>query len=489
MKVKGKNLNEERAEQVLAEGMLLAEQKWGDFIQPLMEAYQKKRGISLPQNLIATTSMCLENLDSWFLGRGLNARKIAEDTYPDAVGNFIHYGFEVITALIPSLAIEGVVSIQPMDRKIGEAFFLNFIKDTTKGSSVAGDSYLHSKTGWGGDYLYTTPYAEGEIVATLGAPAATANGIITNIPLKANTITLYINHNSAVVELTDDGAGAWTGLANVSGNIDYATGIWNVDVSGCSPTTMDVGNVIMDYTYDMDRGMPPSVSLEIESLPLTATPRRCRTNWLMESAIDLQKAHGKDVDEELLTAVIGGISNEISVEVFQMLLDGATAGTFSWDKRPTDTGILQKHWNEMLVNHCVTMANAIYAVVRRGYGNVIVGGTNFCDIVEALPSTYFKAESDYKNPPSGPHRIGTLAGRFTVIKNLEYPTDKFLMGYKGDTYLDAGFVYAPYIPIYTTNPVALDDTKVRRGIGTSSAKKMINTDMYAIGRIYESTPP
>lgn len=475
---------QERAENLLTEGLLLAETQWADYMIPLNEAYSKKRGVNLPRNLASTTAVCLENLNVWFKKRGLDAKRyIKEDTYPDAVGNFIHYGFDVITALIPSLSIEDAVSVQPMDRRIAEAFFLNFIKDTTKGASVAGDAYSNYKTGWSGDSKYTTDTSIGQVIEPTLAVQAYAGLLTTNLPLRPGTITLYVDIAGPVtIEGSDNGEGLITG--DIEGNIDYALGTIDVSWTGES-----ISALTSDYRYDMDRGMPPSLSLEIQSMALSATSRRMRTNWLMEAAIDLQKAHGKDADAELLNAVIGGIQNEISIDVYQQLLDGAEAGNSNFDTRPASLEIMRKLHNTQIVDHLVTMANKIYRKTRRGYGNFVVGGQDFCDLVEALPNTYFKAEADYKNPPAGPHKVGVLGGRFTVIKNLEYPDEKFLVGYKGDSYLDAGFIYAPYIPIYTTNPVALDDTKVRRGIGTSSATAMINGNMYMTGELYESEVP
>lgn len=48
------------------------------------------------------------------------------------------------------------------------------------------------------------------------------------------------------------------------------------------------------------------------------------------------------------------------------------------------------------------------------------------------------------------------------------------MGYKGDSYLDTGYFYAPYIPI-TTTPVVLDPSVFQnnKGILTRYGKKLL----------------
>ena len=57
------------------------------------------------------------------------------------------------------------------------------------------------------------------------------------------------------------------------------------------------------------------------------------------------------------------------------------------------------------------------------------------------------------------------------------------MGYKGDSYLDAGFVYCPYMPLYTTPTYVNDDFIFRKGLATSYGQVMLNNKLYAKGTI------
>lgn len=51
--------------------------------------------------------------------------------------------------------------------------------------------------------------------------------------------------------------------------------------------------------------------------------------------------------------------------------------------------------------------------------------------------------------------------------------------FPGQSYRDAGYVYAPYIPLYTTPTVMVDDFIESRGLATHYGKKAINQDFYA----------
>lgn len=53
--------------------------------------------------------------------------------------------------------------------------------------------------------------------------------------------------------------------------------------------------------------------------------------------------------------------------------------------------------------------------------------------------------------------------------------DKILMGYKGESYMDSGYIFAPYVPL-TSTPVILDpDTFMpKSGVLSRYGKKILN---------------
>ena len=58
-----------------------------------------------------------------------------------------------------------------------------------------------------------------------------------------------------------------------------------------------------------------------------------------------------------------------------------------------------------------------------------------------------------------------------------------LMGYKGSQFLEAGAVYAPYVPLLMTPLVYDPETFTpRKGLMTRYAKKMLRPEFY--GKIY-----
>jgi hypothetical protein len=79
----------------------------------------------------------------------------------------------------------------------------------------------------------------------------------------------------------------------------------------------------------------------------------------------------------------------------------------------------------------------------------------------------------------GVEKIGSLANRFTVYKDPYFPRNQILLGYKGGSFLETGFVYAPYVPLIVTPTIfAPDDFTPRKGVMTRYAKKMVRSDFY-----------
>ena len=69
---------------------------------------------------------------------------------------------------------------------------------------------------------------------------------------------------------------------------------------------------------------------------------------------------------------------------------------------------------------------------------------------------------------------GKFAGKYDMYVDPLFPEDEILMGYKGESAMDAGFVYAPYIPLQLLPTVTDPDSfQPRKGIITRYGKVAI----------------
>jgi len=83
----------------------------------------------------------------------------------------------------------------------------------------------------------------------------------------------------------------------------------------------------------------------------------------------------------------------------------------------------------------------------------------------------------------GVQKVGNLNSRFKVYKNPYMTENTILMGFRGGQFLEAGAVYAPYVPLMMTPLVYDPETFTpRKGLMTRYAKKMIRPEFY--GKIF-----
>ncbi|MEK6879962.1 MAG: hypothetical protein AABY22_10160, partial [Nanoarchaeota archaeon] len=79
----------------------------------------------------------------------------------------------------------------------------------------------------------------------------------------------------------------------------------------------------------------------------------------------------------------------------------------------------------------------------------------------------------------GTEKIGSLNNRFTVYKDPYFPRNVILIGYKGSSFLETGYVYAPYVPLIVTPTLyEPNDFTPRKGVMTRYAKRMVRSDFY-----------
>ena len=63
-----------------------------------------------------------------------------------------------------------------------------------------------------------------------------------------------------------------------------------------------------------------------------------------------------------------------------------------------------------------------------------------------------------------------------------------LVGRKGSSFLESGYVYAPYVPLQVTPTIfGIEDFVPRKGVMTRYAKQMTRPDMYGLVIVHDLT--
>ena len=249
----------------------------------------------------------------------------------------------------------------------------------------------------------------------------------------------------------------------------------------------------------------PEIDIKIESLAVTATTRKLRARWSPELAQDLNAYHSIDAEVELTQILSEQIALELDREILNDLLTQAAGANYFWSRAPGKfvnktngayatpggngnigpmfTGTVRE-WYETLTETIIDVANEIHRKTLRGSANFIVVGPDVATILEAgtyyRPSYSIDGSGQVGAPFSiGAEKVGTLSNRFTVYKDPYFPRNKILVGYKGGSYLETGYVYAPYVPLIVTPTIfAPEDFTPRKGVMTRYGKKMVRSDFY-----------
>lgn len=457
---------------VINEGLSLAKTRWSPYIKAVVEGYKKNnKGRSINPNVLSTTAIMLENTDTMI-------KRMDETTKVVNLGNFIDYGFGIITALMPSLVANEIVSVQPLKGRTGEVFYLDFRYGDNKGGITKGSSMISPFTGAGTDTTYTSENIQGEKIFSGNGTATSFTPSLSYLPIRPTTVSIT-GENKTIV---DDGAGILKEGTTPVGTINYTTGAISITFSVAPANAADyIAAYGFSFSNQDVNASIPSVDIELGSMTITTVSRKLRARWLFDAAYELQQTHGVDADVELSAAMTSEVRHEIDGEIMNDLLAGALAGgqLFQWNKT-TNLAIPYIDYKDTFVDLLIKMSNAIFQDTKRAEGNFVVAGINVCSIIESLGGRFVP---DTAGPKAGPHFIGVLDGRWRVYKNPYYEADKFLVGYKGDSYLEGGYVYAPYLPVYCTPTIALDDFVNRKGVATRYGKKMLNAHFYAAGAI------
>lgn len=270
------------------------------------------------------------------------------------------------------------------------------------------------------------------------------------------------------------------------------------------------GETLVIPTFESNFGATPSpeipeIDIKIESIPVVADTRKLRAKWSPELAQDLNAYHSLDAEVELTQILSAQIALEIDREILNDLLQGAAGANFFWSRSPGNfvdktTGVeafrsstlasgpaftgTVREWYETLIETIIDVGNTIHRKTLRGAANFIVVGPDVATILEASvyyrPSLSIDGDGQVATPFSlGAEKVGTLSNRFTVYKDPYFPRNKILVGYKGGSYLETGYVYAPYVPLIITPTIfAPEDFTPRKGVMTRYGKKLVRADFY-----------
>ena len=242
----------------------------------------------------------------------------------------------------------------------------------------------------------------------------------------------------------------------------------------------------------------PQINVQMQSEAIVAKTRKLKAVWTPEFAQDLNAYHSLDAEAELTSIMSEYISLEIDLEILDMLIESAAAGTEYWSAQNNlslaSTGVVdadlgfynsQGQWFQTLGTKIQKLSNIIHQKTLRGGANFLVCSPTVATILESIPGFASTSDGDAAKMSYafGVQKSGTINSRYTVYKNPYMTENTILMGFRGGQFLEAGAVFAPYIPLIMTPLVYDPETFTpRKGLLTRYAKKVVRPEFY--GKIY-----
>ena len=440
----------------------------------------------------------------------------------------------LVRKVFGQIAAKEFVSVQPMNLPSGLVFYLDFQYGNGK-APFAQNGSLYGTNGT--DFPFATPAAEGGLYGA-GRYSYSINTHTASIAYGGAAATMAdTNYDSSLSASVAAGeifkiTGSLTGLSadsNAARSFDLA-GKNNLSaltsMSGneitfiVSSSTNPSGSIDTSYskaTEDNRRGdfeagnsiatdadwddstadiSIPEVNIQMRSEALVAKTRKLKAVWTPEFAQDLNAYQSLDAEAEVTNVMSEYISLEIDLEILDMIMKDAAAGTEYWSAVNNRTIVgtetadsqfgaagfynTQGQWFQTLGTKINKLSNKIHQLTLRGGANFMVVSPTVATILESIPGfAADNAEADKMKYAFGVQKAGQLSSRYQVYKNPYMTENTILMGFRGSQFLEAGAVFAPYIPLIMTPLVYDPDTFTpRKGLLTRYAKKMLRPEFY-----------
>jgi hypothetical protein len=468
--------------------------------------------------------------------------------------NWAGIALPLVRKVFAQISAKEFVSVQPMNMPSGLVFFLDFQYGTSKDPFTVGGS-LYGTRNATGQFPFATPAPAGGLYGTGRFTYSTnqfsASATITTASVSSASFA-EVNFDQAYSASQAAGqikkvvlASATTALPNfdpdavrgfiiLSGSVvladnfqtftsyNYTANTITFFVSASTAEISSTGDYTIEYnkaTVDNNRGdfedsssfavpnaeststiVIPEINVKMQSQAITAKTKKLKAVWTPEFAQDLSAYQNIDAEAEVTNIMSEYISMEIDLEILEMLIEDAAAGTEYWSAEnntvinSTNTAFVaatsgfyntQGQWFQTLGTKIQKLSNKIHQLTLRGGANFIVTSPTVATILESIPGFAANSNGDAAQMEYafGVQKAGQLNGRYTIYKNPYLTENIMLMGYRGSQFLEAGAVFAPYVPLIMTPLVYDPDTFTpRKGLLTRYAKKMLRPEFY--GKIY-----
>ena len=261
-----------------------------------------------------------------------------------------------------------------------------------------------------------------------------------------------------------------------------------------------LGAVVGQSTWGLenDTGIP-EIDIKVDSISITAVTKKLKAKWTPELGQDLNAYHNLDAEVELTSILSEQIALEIDREILEDLVKGGTAGVRYWSRHagkfvnrttgvevgattatPDFTGTVSE-WYETLVETINDVSAQIHRKTLRGGANFMVCSPEVANVLEFTAGFRANVTADADKGSVSAVNVGNVSKKFDVYVDPYFPRNVVLVGRRGNSFLESGYVYAPYVPLQVTPTIfGTEDFVPRKGVMTRYGKKMVRPDHYGL---------
>ena len=475
--------------------------KWGPALDGIENDYTKRVTAQLLENQLKAAQQ--DRVDEAAVGAGT--------TTVGALGTFQKFAFPLVRRVFPELIANSLVSVQPMGGPVSQVFYL--------GSSRAYGTEretLYSKYNLTYRGLTTgkvKPYQTGE-----GTDVDVDDDSFPNSQ-EFGTSALSVefedgaNMASAIAHWPNTGPASgghgWsvsagellegTGIPEVSLHIEQQAVIARTKKMRALWTLEASQDLKAYHNLDLERELTDLLGKEIrlevdreliEDLRGLAYDLTTSTGMFKYGMLDQPNpTNNFDMHGEANTNA--GDEIDSSFGQFQFLgSDGSDLGlpgvstnnknVFLIDFNSSALNLAPRHVGDIYANLLAVINLAsqdIYKTTQRGAGNWMVCSPVVAVLLETAARLTGGIEASDAPTNFGPGQIqyrGKFMGRYDLYVDPLYPEGEIMMGYKGGSPMDGGFVYAPYIPFQALPTITDPESfQPRKGILTRYGKVAI----------------
>jgi len=247
----------------------------------------------------------------------------------------------------------------------------------------------------------------------------------------------------------------------------------------------------------------PEIDIKVNSISIDVETKKLKAKWTQELQQDIQAYQNIDAEVELTSLLSEHIALEIDQEILEDLIKDAKGGVGYWSRRvgkfvdrytglPITNGSNENllggdftgnvsEWYETLLETVNDVSAQMHRKTLRGGANFLVCGPEVANILEMTAGFRASVTHDEDRGEAGTVKLGSINKKWDIYVDPYFIRNLILLGRKGQSFLESGYVFAPYVPLQATPTMfGTEDGVPRKILSTRFGRSMVRPDFFGL---------